>query len=128
MPSYTLKEGACVECGLTYKGLISDVEPFRNKCPQCKDGTIAVENARSIRYRHFVPYFDTGMGDWVFSHGDRKAKMLANDLVEVSDYAHNDNYLVDDLQSQVPKQKGEGMTEDFGDVWNEVVVNNHTGE
>ncbi len=68
------------------------------------------------------------MGDWVFSHGDRKAKMAVNDLVDVSDYAHNDNYLVDDLTSHVPKQKDEGMTEDFGEVWNEVVVNNHTGE
>ena len=68
------------------------------------------------------------MGEMVFSRGDRKAKMRANDLVEVSDYAHNENYLVDDLSSHVPKQKGEGMTEGFGDVWNEVVVNNHTGE
>ena len=68
------------------------------------------------------------MGDWVFSHGDRKAKMAANDLVEVSDYASNDNYLVEDLQSHIPKQKDEGMTDGFGEVWNEVVVNNHTGE
>lgn len=68
------------------------------------------------------------MGDWVFSHGDRKAKMAAMDLVEVSDYASNDNYLVEDLQSHIPKQKDEGMTDGFGEVWNEVVVNNHTGE
>ena len=128
MPSYTLKEGACAECGSEYIGLISDAEPHRNKCPKCKDGTAGVENAKSLRFFHFTPYFDTGMGQMVNSLRDRKAKMVANDLVDVGDYAHNENYLVDDLKSHVPKQKDEGMTEGFGDVWNEVVVNNHTGE
>jgi len=116
MPSYTFKEGACTECGSKYKGLICDEEPIRNACPQCRDKTRAVTNARSIRYFHSTPYFDTGLGVHVKSRRERNSIIKERGLVEVGDY--NPDYILDDIKpaEQVSPFDGE-MDDDFMECW-----------
>ena len=119
MPSYTLKEGTCAECGADYKGLICDDEPSRNTCSACTNPYSAVENAKSLRYKHFVAHFDGAMGEWVMSSADKKAKMKAHDLVGVGDYTPN--YLLEDLPvGQNDPTEGGKMTPEFEETWREV--------
>lgn len=119
MPNYTFKEGTCAECGAGYIGLICDEEPYRNVCLNCRDGYVAVENAKSLRYRHFVPHFDGAMGEWVMSSADKKAKLRSHDLVEVGDY--NPNYLLEDIPKGAPNSGENGkVTPEFEETWREV--------
>ena len=104
MPRYTFKEGTCAECGSEYKGLICDESQHRNTCPKCR-GNAAVENARSLYYREFIPYWDGGLGEYITSKQHRQNKMAELGVAEISDVAHNDNYLLEDLQSHAASKK-----------------------
>jgi hypothetical protein len=126
MPNYTFKEGTCAECGAGYIGLICDEEPYRNVCLDCRDDS-AVENAKSLRYMHFVPHFDGAMGEWVMSSKDKKAKLRAHDLVEVGDY--NPNYLLEDVpKGKIDPTEGGKMTPEFEELWQEEVANGSRSE
>jgi len=127
MPNYTFKEGTCAECGADYIGLICDEEPSRNVCLDCRDDDSAVENAKSLRYRHFVAHYDPAMGEWVKSSADKKAKLREHDLVEVGDY--NPKYLLEDVP-RGGKDPGEGgkMTPEFEELWQEEVVHGKSEE
>ena len=126
MPSYVLKEGACAECGSVYIGLICDDEPARNSCPACRDSTVAVHNARSIRYFHSVPYYDTGLGVHVKSRRERKSLIKERGLVEVGDY--NPKYILEDIKPGNPHPVEEGLTDDFMEIWNEETQKPQVGE
>ena len=116
MPSYTLKEGTCTECGSKYKGLICDEEPIRNTCSECRDATTAVANARSIRYFHSTPYYDTGLGVHVKSRRERNSIIKERNLVEVGDY--NPDYILDDIKPTKQDSPFNGeMDDDFMDAW-----------
>ncbi len=104
MPRYTFKEGMCAECGSDYKGLISDESQHRNTCPQCRSND-AVANTRTLYYREFIPYWDGGLGEFITSKRHRQDKIATEGLVEMSDVASNDNYLLEDMQSHVNMKK-----------------------
>ena len=126
MPSYTFKEGTCTECGREYKGLICDNEPHRNTCSNCRDGTCAVENARSLRYFHAQPHYDTGLGVQVASRRERSRIIKERGLVEVGGY--NPDYLFDDIPLGKPNGEPEGLTDDFMEIWNEETQKPSVGE
>jgi len=127
MPSYTLKEGACAGCGSTYTGLICDDEPHLNTCPNCTDGSKAVENAQSLRYRHYTPYWDSGLGMVVSGKRQRDEEIRARGLVETSDVAPNSNYIVDDMSSYARAAKRQTapdkMDDGFLDAYREAEAN-----
>jgi hypothetical protein len=127
MPNYTFKEGTCAECGADYIGLICDKEPYRNVCIECRDSDSGVENAKSLRYRHFVAHYDGLMGEWVKSSADKKAKLREHDLVEVGDY--NPKYLLEDVpRGQNTSGEGGKMTPEFEELWQEEVVHGGKSE
>ena len=127
MPNYTFKEGTCAECGADYIGLICDEEPSRNVCLDCRTSDTAVENAKSLRYRHFVAHYDGYMGEWVKSSADKKAKLREHDLVEVGDY--NPTYLLEDVpRGQNSPGEGGKMTPEFEELWQEEVVHGGRSE
>lgn len=130
MPRYTFKEGTCAECGSDYKGFICDTEPHRNTCSQCRSDD-AVENTRTLYYREFIPHWDTGLGEYITSKRARQDKMAELGMVEMSDVASNDNYLLDDMQTHVnmkkrgiDKKSEETVVDDkFLEVYKEVEAN-----
>jgi hypothetical protein len=128
MPRYTFKEGACAECGSDYKGLICDESQHRNTCPQCRTDA-AVENARTLYYREFIPYWDGGLGKFITSKRERQDEMAIQGVAEISDISSNDNYLLDDLQSHAEmkkrdlekqKEKSFKVDDDFLETYREV--------
>jgi hypothetical protein len=104
MPRYTFKEGTCAECGSDYKGLICDKSQHRNTCPKCR-GNAAVDNAKTLYFKEFIPYWDGGLGEYITSKRGRQDAMARHGVAEISDVANNDNYLLDDLQSHVAMKK-----------------------
>lgn len=117
MISYTYKKGICQVCGQEYFGLICDEEPDRNICKEHIDGTLAVENARTLRYFACQPYYDTGLGCHINSRGERAAIMKQNDLVCMGDdYKHLDDIPLGE------KFKGTDPDDDeWGQLWHDEV-------
>ena len=106
MPRYTFKEGTCAECGSEYQGLICDENQHLNTCPKCR-GDAAVINARTLYYREFIPHWDSGLGKYIKSKRERQDEIARQGLVEMVEVAHNDNYLLDDLQSHADMKRRE---------------------
>lgn len=104
MPRYTFKEGMCAECGSTYKGFICETEPQRNTCSHCRSDA-AIENAKSLYYKEFIPYWDGGLGEYITSKRHRQDTMAVHGVAEISDVASNDNYLMDDMESHARSKK-----------------------
>lgn len=96
MPRYTYTVGLCSKCGESFKGFVSTEEPFRNVCQSCTNPYLAVEAAKSLKYFHSVEYYDSGLGCWIKSRGERKRVMKNNDLVCLGDDC-NFNYGLEDV-------------------------------
>lgn len=118
MPRYTFKEGMCAECGSKYNGLICEEEPQRNTCSYCRSDA-AVDNAKSLYYKEFIPYWDGGLGEYITSKRHRQDTMAVQGVAEISDVASNDEYLMDDIESHARSKK-----RDIAKAKSETVVDN----
>jgi len=112
---YTYKEGICSTCNGTYTGFISDEDPSRNICPSCQNPQKAVENAKTLSYKEFQPYFCKGLGVWIKSKSQRRLEMKLRGVEEVGEFKYPD-----ELEVKV-QEKEEPMTQEFMDVWKETV-------
>lgn len=113
----TWKDGECYKCGEKYRGFISDEDPYRNVCAKCVDPSVAVENARSVRYFACQPYYDTGLGCYVNSRGERAAIMKQRDLVCMGD----DYKYLDDVPLGEKGEKSAVTDNEWGQIWHDEV-------
>ena len=127
MPRFTFKEGTCAECGSKYNGLICDEEPQKNTCSYCITDA-AVDNARTLYYREFIPYWDGGLGKYITSKRERVWEMARLGVAEIPDIASNDEYLLDDMESHARVKKRDiakreadkPMDDEFIEIYKEV--------
>ncbi len=117
MPHYVWKDGVCFQCGSDYRSLICDAEPHRNKCKNCRDPYLAVENAKSLTVLTFEPHWDSGLGVFLKSRSQKNQIIKDKNLVPLQEFKSVEDVPVGDREYKFSRKDDE----EFEQVWHDEV-------